>query len=91
MKKFRGNNPIAVEILNNLCELIERYKEEDKELEGILYLGRKELYAIFTIAPEDSSINRNLQTDELELWGFPIVKVLKDSYAALAVSKIWRR
>lgn len=91
MRRFDGVDSIAVEILNNLVGMIDKYKQEDLELEGILYLGRKEMRAIYTIGPGDISIDRYIETGELRLYGFPIVPVARNTYAALAPSKIWRR
>ena len=91
MEDFRGSDPIAVEILNNLLNMIRRYEKMDRDLEGVLYLGRKETRAIYTIAHGDTSVNRNMETGEIELYGFPVIEVVRDSYAALAPSKIWTR
>ena len=91
MKKFRGDDPVAVSILNKLCDIIDRYHEQDIDLEGILYLGRKEMRAIYTIDSMDFSIDRNIETGEIRLWGFPIIPVNKDTYAALSPSIVWRR
>lgn len=91
MKTFRGRDPKIVEILNNLCDMIDKYDEMDKDLEGVLYLGREEMHALKTVSPQDISIDVNYETGDIKLWNFPIVPVAKHSYAALAPSKVWRR
>ena len=86
MERFRGTDPRAVDICNKLQDIICEYIKENTELKAILYLGAEEMYAVQTITRGDPSIDRDLVTGEVKLYGFPIVKVAKSSYAALCPS-----
>ena len=84
MIKFRGDYS---GILNSILRMIDMYELENKELDGVIYLGRKEIRAIHSIQFGDISIDRNIETGDIKLYGFPIIPVAMDTYAALAPSK----
>lgn len=86
MERFRGTDSVAVNICNRVQDIIRDYTRKDTKLDAILYLGIEEMYAIKTIEPEDISINIDLETGEIELYGFKIVPVMRDSYAVLCPS-----
>lgn len=86
MERFRGTNPLAVSICNRLQDIIITYNRKSTKLDAILYLGMKEMYAVNTIVSGDPSIERDPKTNETRLYGFLIVEVMRESYAALSPS-----
>ena len=84
MREFRGDYS---GILNSILRMIDMYGLENKELEGVIYLGRKEMRAIYSVPFGDISIDHDIKTGDIRLYGFPIIPVAMDTYAALAPSK----
>lgn len=86
MKYFVGNNPIAVEILNSVLDVLRsatvaETKSSDERVVLTILLGRKEMDAINMIEFSDPSIERDPITGDIRLYGFHVVPVLMDSYA----------
>lgn len=82
-REFRGEDPIAVEILNELCKLLDQYALQDQTIEGVLYVGRKQARALNTIVFDDPAIDRNVQTGETRLFGLLVVEVPEEDFAGV--------